>query len=229
MARGSAAYRPRPRDDRVGRGVPLSASRVPRRRPRRGHRGWRPRGRSWVTDPAWGRRPTTSRPRRAGRSGWLSPATRSWASWAAAAWASSTRPGRSGSTARVALKMILAGDHAEPEAACPVPAPRPRPSPGSSTRNIVQIYDIGEHDGLPFFELEYVDGGSLDRQLDGTPWPPRRAARLVETAGPGHRRGAPAGDRPPRPQAGQHAADRRRHAQDHRLRPGQDDWAATRA
>ena len=46
--------------------------------------------------------------------------------------------------------------------------------------HIVQIHDIGEADGLPFFELEYVPGGSLDRQLDGTPWPPQRAARLVE-------------------------------------------------
>ena len=29
--------------------------------------------------------------------------------------------------------------------------------------NIVQIHHIGETDGLPFFELEYVDGGSLDQ------------------------------------------------------------------
>ena len=46
--------------------------------------------------------------------------------------------------------------------------------------NIVQIHHIGEADGLPFFELEYVDGGSLDRRLDGTPWPARRAAELIE-------------------------------------------------
>ena len=46
--------------------------------------------------------------------------------------------------------------------------------------NIVQIHHIGEADGLPFFELEYVDGGSLDRRLNGTPWPARRAAELIE-------------------------------------------------
>ena len=46
----------------------------------------------------------------------------------------------------------------------------------------------------------------------------RRAGR---DAGAGHPRGAPAGGRAPRPDAGQHPADRRRHAQDHRLRPGQ--------
>src|SRR5262249_26244295 len=46
--------------------------------------------------------------------------------------------------------------------------------------NIVQIHHIGEADGLPFFELEYVEGGSLDQRLDGTPWLPRRAATMVE-------------------------------------------------
>ena len=35
-------------------------------------------------------------------------------------------------------------------------------------------------DGLPYVELEYQPGGSLDQQLDGTPWQPSRAARLVE-------------------------------------------------
>ena len=38
-----------------------------------------------------------------------------------------------------------------------------------------------------------VDGGSLDRRLDGTPWPARRAAELIESAARGvaeaHRQG----------------------------------------
>ena len=46
--------------------------------------------------------------------------------------------------------------------------------------NVVQIHHVGVADGLPFFELEYVEGGSLDRRLDGTPWHERRAAGLVE-------------------------------------------------
>jgi WD40 repeat protein len=45
--------------------------------------------------------------------------------------------------------------------------------------NIVQIYGLGELDGRPYFELEYIDGGSLARRLDGTPWSPEPAARLV--------------------------------------------------
>src|SRR5437764_1306249 len=79
----------------------------------------------------------------------------------------------------VALKMVLAGAHA---------------SPGDLARfyteaeavaalqhsNIVQIYEVGEHDGLPFFSLEYVDGGSLSQRLDGQPIPPGEAARLAE-------------------------------------------------
>ena len=77
-----------------------------------------------------------------------------------------------------ALKMILAGAHADDvsivrflaEAQAVAKLHHP---------NIVQIHHIGQAGGLPFFELEYLEGGSLDKQLDGTPWLPRRAARLV--------------------------------------------------
>ena len=33
----------------------------------------------------------------------------------------------------------------------------------------------------PYFELEYLPGGSLDKRLDGTPWSASDAAALVET------------------------------------------------
>jgi serine/threonine protein kinase/tetratricopeptide (TPR) repeat protein len=79
----------------------------------------------------------------------------------------------------VALKMILAGPHASPtslarfkveaEAVARVEHP-----------NIVKIHEIGEHEGLPYFSLEYVDGGSLAEQLKGTPQHPEDAARLIE-------------------------------------------------
>jgi WD40 repeat protein len=48
--------------------------------------------------------------------------------------------------------------------------------------NIVQVHELGEYQGLPFFSLELVEGGSLDRKLDPhRPPPPRWAAELVET------------------------------------------------
>jgi WD40 repeat protein len=45
--------------------------------------------------------------------------------------------------------------------------------------NIVQIYEIGEYEGRPYFSLEYVAGGSLDKVLGGKPLPPDEAAGLV--------------------------------------------------
>jgi tetratricopeptide (TPR) repeat protein/tRNA A-37 threonylcarbamoyl transferase component Bud32 len=79
----------------------------------------------------------------------------------------------------VALKMILAGHHAAPEQ-----RDRFRREGEAAARvhhpNIVQIYDIGEADGLPYCSLEYVDGGTLAQQAAGRPQPPRQAAELIE-------------------------------------------------
>jgi serine/threonine protein kinase len=78
----------------------------------------------------------------------------------------------------VALKMILAGGHAsesevarfrsEAEAVGQLQHP-----------NIVQVYEVGEQDGCPFFSLEFVDGGSLNKKIAGEPQPIRPAAHLV--------------------------------------------------
>ena len=45
----------------------------------------------------------------------------------------------------------------------------------------MQIHEVGGQDGLHYLALEYVDGGSLDRRLAGTPQEPRAAAQLIET------------------------------------------------
>ena len=45
----------------------------------------------------------------------------------------------------------------------------------------MQLHEVGEQDGIPFFSLEYCDGGSLDQKL--TTWAPTasEAVTLVET------------------------------------------------
>jgi serine/threonine-protein kinase len=78
----------------------------------------------------------------------------------------------------VALKMILAGAEAserdvsrfrvEAEAVAHLQHP-----------NIVQIYEVGEDAGRPFFSLEYIEGVSLAKRINGVPLPPRQAAELL--------------------------------------------------
>jgi serine/threonine protein kinase len=80
----------------------------------------------------------------------------------------------------VALKMVLNGAHAGPKELA-----RFRAEAAAIARlqhpNIVQVYDVGEAAGGPYFALEFVAGGSLARHLQGRPQPVRPAARMVET------------------------------------------------
>jgi serine/threonine protein kinase len=80
----------------------------------------------------------------------------------------------------VALKMILAGAHAsaeertrfqrEAEAVARLQHP-----------HIVQVYEVGEQDGVPYLALEYVGGGTLAQALGGSPLLVRGAAEMVRT------------------------------------------------
>src|SRR5262249_51405225 len=80
----------------------------------------------------------------------------------------------------VALKMLLAGAGATtPERErflCEAEA-----EAGLHHPHIVQVHDVGEHDGRPFFTMEFVEGGSLAHKLAGTPQPAQQAAVLVAT------------------------------------------------
>jgi hypothetical protein len=78
----------------------------------------------------------------------------------------------------VALKMIRGGASAGPEE-----LQRFRTEAEAIARlqhaHIVQIFEVGEHDGLPFLALEYCAGGSLEKKLAGTPLPPQETATLL--------------------------------------------------
>jgi tetratricopeptide (TPR) repeat protein/tRNA A-37 threonylcarbamoyl transferase component Bud32 len=78
----------------------------------------------------------------------------------------------------VAMKMALAGAYAgsrererfqrEAEAVAVLRHP-----------NVVQVHDVGDSDGRPYFTMEYVEGGSLAQKLAGIPLPAREAATLL--------------------------------------------------
>ncbi len=79
---------------------------------------------------------------------------------------------------QVALKMILSADHAsdiekqrfqtEAEAIAQLDHP-----------NIVKVFDVGEHDGKPYFALEFCNGGSLAEKIQQNPLTAKKAAEIV--------------------------------------------------
>jgi serine/threonine protein kinase len=92
----------------------------------------------------------------------------------------------------VALKMILRGQIASPqdiarfraeaEAAANVHHPQ-----------IVPVYEVGEHEGQPYFSMQYIDGTTLARLLAEGPLPSRQAAAMLapvcRAIADAHRRG----------------------------------------
>ena len=79
----------------------------------------------------------------------------------------------------VAIKMILAGDfasvaerkrfNAEAEAAAML-----------DHRNITPIFEIGEHKGMPFYCMKFIEGQTLSQRLAAGPLPTRRAALMLQ-------------------------------------------------
>jgi eukaryotic-like serine/threonine-protein kinase len=78
----------------------------------------------------------------------------------------------------IALKMLLAGAQARPtelerfqrEAQAVAALRHP---------NIVQVYDVGEVGGRPYFTMEFVEGRDLAETIQGTPQPASKATTIV--------------------------------------------------
>jgi serine/threonine-protein kinase len=83
-----------------------------------------------------------------------------------------------GTNRLVALKMILAGPHADPDDLV-----RLRVEAEAAARlqhvHAVTVYEFAEHDGLPYLAMELVQGGNLAQRLGGKSLPAREAAALV--------------------------------------------------
>jgi WD40 repeat protein len=79
----------------------------------------------------------------------------------------------------VALKMIRTGPHARPDEVA-----RFRTEAEAAARlqhpNIIQIHDIGQQGGMPYFSLELADGGSLAERINSTPQPAKEASLRIE-------------------------------------------------
>src|SRR5262249_11826938 len=79
----------------------------------------------------------------------------------------------------VAVKMVLAGEHAGPEQLA-----RFRTEAETAARlqhpNIITIHQVGESQGRPYLSLEYVEGGSLAQHLKGRQLQPGERGWRIE-------------------------------------------------
>jgi serine/threonine protein kinase/WD40 repeat protein len=80
----------------------------------------------------------------------------------------------------VALKMILAGHLASADAVRRFHTESENAASLEHT-HIVPIYEVGEADGLPYFSMKLIEGGSLADRIGTFGAHPREAARLLAT------------------------------------------------
>lgn len=80
----------------------------------------------------------------------------------------------------VAVKMVLSGAFAsQQELECLIR--EAQAVAGLHHPNIIHVYDVGEFNGLPYFTMEFIEGGTLVQALAGIPQPARDAAALMVT------------------------------------------------
>jgi eukaryotic-like serine/threonine-protein kinase len=80
----------------------------------------------------------------------------------------------------VALKMVLAGEWATPEARLRLRA-EAEAAANLQHPNIVAIHEVGEHEGQQYFSMDFVDGKNLAELVRGNPLSAERAASYVKT------------------------------------------------
>jgi len=78
----------------------------------------------------------------------------------------------------VALKMLLAGAYAGPRDLARF-LEEARAAANLCHPNIVQVFDVGELEGRPYFTMELLAGGTLAELLDGRPQPAAWAAERL--------------------------------------------------
>lgn len=80
----------------------------------------------------------------------------------------------------VAVKMLLSGAYAsQQELECLIR--EAQAVAGLHHPNIIHVYDVGELNGLPYFTMEFIEGGTLVQALAGVPQPAHAAATLMVT------------------------------------------------
>jgi serine/threonine-protein kinase len=92
----------------------------------------------------------------------------------------------------VALKMVLRGELASPEALVRFRT-EARAAAALNHENIVPVYTVSEQDGQPFYTMQFVEGTTLTQKLASGPLPDRTAARyllpVAEAVDHAHRHG----------------------------------------
>lgn len=92
----------------------------------------------------------------------------------------------------VALKVVLGGPHADPQAVKRFQA-EAKTVGRFQHENIVRIYESKVHRGVPYIALEYVEGTDLNKRINGAPIPTQEAAQICKSLAEGmhysHQRG----------------------------------------
>jgi serine/threonine-protein kinase len=79
----------------------------------------------------------------------------------------------------VAIKMIRLEHHPSPNSIARFIRREGRAVARLQHPNVVQVYELGESEGLPYLSMEYVPGSNLRKKLKGGPLAPREAAELL--------------------------------------------------